>query len=104
MTKNGMVRRVGDVVPREGGFEGDHLDVRGLVGAEFTIVNLQERDGEDGPYLIVEIELEGKPAFFFTSHIAIYNKLLKCVDALPLLGMITREVGKTSRLEYFDIH
>jgi len=104
MTENGMVRRVGDVVPSGGELEGDQLNVRGLVGAEFTIVNLQERNGDNGPYLIVEIELEGKPAFFFTSHIAIYSKLLKCAGSLPLDATITQETGRMSGMEYFDIH
>jgi len=104
MTDEVGKRRVGDVAPSGRGLEGEQLNVRGLVGAEFTIVNLQERDGDNGPYLIVEIELEGKPAFFFSSHQVIYSKLLKCVDSLPLEATITQEVGKTNGREYFDIH
>ncbi len=104
MTENKGIRRVGDVVPSVGELEGDLLYVRGLVGAEFVITGIQEREGEHGQYLAVQIELDGIPAFFFTSHQAIYAKLLKCQDDLPLLATITEERGAKSGRVYFDIH
>lgn len=83
--------------------DGEQFAVRDLVGKEFSITDISEREGSTGTYLGVQIELEGTPAFFFSSHQAIYGKLLKCLDDLPLLATITENEGMTSGRTYFDI-
>jgi len=98
-----VTHRVGDIAPAGGKLEGDMLYVRGLVGAEFTITEIQERTGDNGEYLAVVIEFEGKQAFFFTSHQAIVPKLRQCIDELPLLATITEEVSDRTGRKYFDI-
>jgi len=98
------MRRVGDVAPAGEKLDGDMLYVRALVGAEFVVTGIQERRGDNGEYLAVVIELEGKQAFFFTSHQAIVPKLRKCVDDLPLLATITEEVASGTGRKYFDIY
>ena len=95
MTNRKVVRRVGDVVPTPSEMEGEQVNVRDLVGEEFVITKIAEWDGKSGPYLAVGIELGGKPAFFFSSHQAIYGKLLKCLDELPLVATITEQTAKS---------
>jgi len=99
-----VLRRVGDVAPSGSLLAGDMLYVRDLVGVEFTITEIQPRQGDNGEYLAVVIELEGKQAFFFTSYQAFVSKLRKCVDDLPLLATVTEEVAKKTGRKYFDIH
>ncbi len=103
MTEQKARRRVGDVVPSQGTLEGTQYHVRDLVGKEFEITGLAEWEGDDGPYMAVHIEIEGKVGFFFSSHVAIFRKLQQCVDALPLLATVLRKEGKASGRRYFDI-
>jgi len=79
------------------------MDVRDLEGVEFVITAIQERSGQNGEYLAVQIEVGGKPAFFFTAHQAIYPKLVACMGELPLLAAIIKSTGATSGRAYFDI-
>jgi len=41
--------------------------------------------------------------FFFSSHQAVFRKLLACKDELPLLATILEKTGKESGRKYFDI-
>ncbi len=103
MSEQKARRRVGDVAPSRAELEGTQYHVRDLVGKEFEIIGLAEWDGEQGPYMAVHIEIEGKIGFFFSSHVAIFRKLQQCVDALPLLATVLRKEGKASGRGYFDI-
>jgi len=96
-------RRVGDVVPARAELEGTMYHVRNLVGKEFLITGIAEWDGEQGPYLAVSIEIGGREGFFFSSHQAIYRKLLLCQDQLPLWATALEKEGKSSGRKYFDI-
>lgn len=90
-------------MPPRVALEGTQYQVRDLVGKEFVVTALAEWDGNDGPYLAVNIEIGDRVGFFFTSHLAIFRKLLKCEDALPLLATILEKTGKESGRQYFDI-
>lgn len=103
MSEQDRVRRVGDVVPARAELEGDQWHVRNLVGVEFTITGIAEWEGEEGPYLAVGIEIDGKEGFFFSSHQAIFRKLLLCQDELPLVATIRAREGKASGRKYFDV-
>lgn len=96
------VRRVSDVV---GGGEllGEQVKVSELVDTEFVVNSISARDGDWGPYLGVEIEVEGKEYYFFTAHQVVMSKLEKCEDQFPLLAMITVRESKESDRTYFDI-
>jgi len=96
-------RRVGDVVPSRAELEGTMYHIRDLVGKEFLITGIAEWEGEQGPYLAVSIEVGDRVGFFFSSHQAIYRKLLLCQDQLPLLATVLEKEGKTSGRKYFDI-
>jgi len=101
--KNRVARRVSNIVPMQETPKGDQIYVRNLVGEEFTITNIQEREGDSGDYLIVEIEREGENFFFFTAHQAIMPKLKRCVNDLPLLATIRQVDTARSGRSYFDI-
>jgi len=103
MTEKGEMRRVGDVAPSGSDLEGEYVYVRSLIGEEFVITDIAERVGDNGEYLAVNIERDGKRGFFFTSHQAVYRKLLACKDELPLLATIVERTGKKSGRNYFDI-
>jgi len=103
MTGESEVRRVSDVVGTTGELEGDMFYVRSLIGKEFVITNIAERQGDSGDYLAVKVVLDDKAGFFFTSHQAIYRKLLACKDELPLLATVIEREGKKSGRKYFDI-
>jgi len=94
---------VGDVVPSHAPLEGTQYQVRDLVGKEFVVTALAEWEGDNGPYLAVNIEVGDQEGFFFTSHLAVFRKLLRCQEALPLLATIVAKEGKTSGRQYFDI-
>jgi len=96
-------RRVGDVVPSRAEMEGTIYHIRDLVGKEFLITEIAEWEGEQGPYLAVSIEVGDRVGFFFSSHQAVYRKLLLCRGQLPLLATVLKKEGKTSGREYFDI-
>jgi len=103
MTEKSEMRRVGDVAPSGGDLEGEYFYVRSLIGKEFVIIGVAERVGDNGEYLAVNVTLDGEKGFFFTSHQALYRKLLACKDELPLLATIVERVGKKSGRNYFDI-
>jgi len=96
-------RRVGDVVPSRAELEGTQYHVRDLIGKEFLITGIAEWDGDDGPYLAVGIEVGDRTGFLFSSHQAIFRKLLLCQDDLPLLATVLEKTGKESGRKYFDI-
>lgn len=96
-------RRVGDVVPSRAELEGALYNVRDLVGREFEVTGIAEWEGDDGPYLAVNIRIDGQASFFFSSHQAIFRKLLLCQDKLPLLATVLKKTGKASGRTYFDI-
>jgi len=77
--------------------------VRDLVGKEFEITGMAEWEGERGPYLAVNIWIDGHMGFFFSSHQAVFQKLQLCQDDLPLLATILEKTGKESGRTYFDI-
>ena len=103
MTETSEVRRVSDVVGASEELEGDMFYVRALVGKEFVITGIGARVSENGEYLVVIIDLDGRAGFFFTSHQAVYRKLLRCKDELPLLATIVEREGRQSGRKYFDI-
>ena len=103
MSEQRARRRVGDVVPSRAELEGTQYNVRDLVGKEFEITGVAEWEGEDGPYLAVNIQVDGHMGFFFSSHQAVFRKLLLCQDELPLMATIRAKEGKRSGREYFDI-
>lgn len=103
MNEQKRTRRVGDVVPSREALEGDLCRVRDLVDKEFVITGIAEWVGSDGPYLAVGIKLDGEAGFFFSSHLAIFRKLLLCQGELPLLATILERTGKESGRKYFDI-
>jgi len=103
MAKQEVRRRVGDVVPSREGLEGAHYHLRDLVGKEFVITGIAEWEGEQGPYAAVGIEVDGHEGFFFSSHQAVFRKLLACKDELPLMATILEKTGKESGRKYFDI-
>lgn len=103
MSEQKAPRRVGDVVPSRAELEGTLYNVRDLVGKEFTIMELAEWEGDDGPYLAVNIRIDDRTGFFFSSHQAIFRKLLACKDELPLLATVLEKTGKASGRQYFDI-
>lgn len=96
-------RRVGDVAPSRAELEGMQYNVRDLVGKEFEITGIAEWEGENGPYLAVNIWIDGHMGFFFSSHQAVFRKLQQCRGALPLLATILEKTGKESGRKYFDI-
>lgn len=96
-------RRVSDVVPLRDPLDGEQAQVRELVGKEFVITQIREWEGDQGPYLAVQIEIQGKVYFFFSSHQAVMQKLLKCQGELPLLATVTKHTAKESGRDYFDI-
>jgi len=77
--------------------------IRDLVGKEFEITALAEWEGDSGPYLAVNILVDGHTGFFFSSHQAVFRKLLLCQDDLPLLATVLEKTGKASGRQYFDI-
>lgn len=103
MSEQKATRRVGDIVPSRAELEGMQYHIRDLVGKEFTITEIAEWEGELGPYAAVSIEIDGNLGFFFSSHQAVYRKLLLCMDELPLLATILERQGKASGRKYFDI-
>ncbi len=103
MSEQRARRRVGDVVPSRAELEGIQYHVRDLVGKEFEITGLHEWEGDDGPYLAVGIEINGTAGFFFSSHQAIFRKLLLCQDELPLVATILEKTAKASGRNYFDV-
>lgn len=103
MSEQKEPRRVGDVVPSHNQLEGVRWHVRDLVGKEFVVTALAEWEGDGEPYLAVNIEIGDQEGFFFTSHLAVFRKLLRCQDALPLLATILEKEGKSSGRKYFDI-
>ena len=103
MSEQKARRRVGDVVPSRNELEGIQYHLRDPVGKEFTITGIAEWEGEKGPYAAVDIEVDGQMGFFFSSHQAVYRKLLACKDELPLLATILEKTGKESGRMYFDI-
>lgn len=103
MSEQKAPRRVGDVVPSRAELEGTLYNVRDLVGKEFEITGMAEWEGDNGPYLAVNVWIDGRMGFFFSSHQAIYRKLLACKDELPLLATILEKTGKSSGRTYFDI-
>lgn len=96
-------KRVGDVATQVERFAGSSVKVRALVGKEFTITRIVELTGDDGPYLGVQIEGEGKPFFFFSSHVVIMRKLKECIGAEPLLATIVKVEVEGDGNWYFDI-
>lgn len=96
-------RRVGDVAPSRGSLLEEQYHVRHLVGKELTITGTAEWEGDDGPHLAIHIEVDGAVGLFFSSHRAIFRKLLQCQDELPLLAIILGREGKASGRKYFDI-
>jgi len=94
---------VGDIVPSRAELEGIQHHLRDLVGKEFVITGIAEWEGEQGPYAAVSIEINGRAGFFFSSHQAVFRKLLACKDELPLLATILEKTGKESGRKYFDI-
>ena len=97
------LRRVGDIAPATVELEGEKLSVRQLEGKEFVIKSIRELHGENGPYLAVQIAVDDKPLFFFTGHKVIMQKLLLCIDAVPLLATIRLVQSKDGSNEYFDV-
>jgi len=103
VTKQKAPRRVGDIVSSRAELEGTQYHLRDLVGKEFEITGIAEWEGDKGPYAAVGIEINGHAGFFFSSHLAVYRKLLACKDELPLLATILEKTGKESGRQYFDI-
>lgn len=103
MSKQRRARRVGDVVPPRAELPGVQYHIRDLVGEEFLITAMSKWEGESGPYVAASIEIKGTPGFFFSSHQAVYRKLLLCMEDLPLLATIVEREGKSSGRQYFDI-
>ena len=97
------LKRVSDVVEDRNLTEGQHVKVAQLVDKEFVIDQIQEFEGEHGPYLTVAIHSDDWRGFFFTSHKVLFRKLSQCGDSLPLLGKITRRTSDRSGQDYFDI-
>ena len=103
MSKQKALRRVGDVAPSRSQMEGTQYHLRDLVGKEFVITGIAEWEGEKGPYAAVSIDVDGREGFFFSSHLAVFQKLLVCKDDLPLLATILEKTGQESGRMYFDI-
>lgn len=103
MAEQRTARRVGDVVPSRAELEGTRYHLRDLVGKEFVITGIAEWEGEKGPYAAVSIEINDRMGFFFSSHLAVFRKLLACKDEVPLLATILEKTGKESGRQYFDI-
>lgn len=95
--------RVGDVATQGVRFDGSSVKVRALVDKEFTIQRIVEMKGDNGPYLGVQIEGEGKPFFFFSSHVVIMRKLKECIGSEPLLATIKKIEVEGDGNWYFDI-
>jgi len=103
MSATNEMRRVGDVVGWSLAMEGELFYVRDLVDREMVITGVAERSSDNGDYLAVSISLDGEKGFFFTSHQAIYQKLVACKDELPLRAVILCRQGRKSGRKYFDI-
>lgn len=95
--------RVGDVATQTQTFEGLSVKVRALEGKEFVITRIVELTGDDGPYLGVQIEGNGKACFFFSSHVVIMRKLRECIGSEPLLATIKKVEVEGDANWYFDI-
>jgi len=98
-----VYKRVSDVAPAQEPLDGEKRNVRDLIGVEFVITRIEEREGDSGEYLAVQCEFDGAPFFFFSNHQAIMPKLRKCIDAVPLLATVVESVSKTTGRSYFDI-
>lgn len=96
-------KRVSDIAPLQSPLDGEKRNVRDLVGLEFVVTRIEEREGENGEYLAVQCELDGNLFFFFSNHQAIMPKLRKCIDAVPLLATIVESKSKSTGRGYFDI-
>jgi len=72
-------------------------------GVEFTVSSIVERMGQFGEFIVVNIEVAGKPGHFLSSHEAILQKL-RAVDAsdFPLQATICKRVSH-SGYSYYDI-
>lgn len=97
-------QRVGDVAKQVERFEGSSVKVRALVDKEFTITRIVELTGDNGKYLGVQIEGEGKPFFFFSGHVVIMRKLRECIGSEPLLATIKKIEVDGDANWYFDIN
>jgi len=96
------VRRVSDVVG-SGRLPGEKVKVSELVGTEFIVNSIDERDGVWGPYLGVAITVKGEEFYFFTAHQVVMSKLMKCKHQLPLLATVMVLESRESDRTYFDI-
>lgn len=96
-------QRVSDVAIQIERFDGLSVKVRALVDKEFTITRIVALTGDEGKYLGVQIEGEGKPFFFFTHHVVVERKLRECMGSEPLLATIKKVEGEGDANWYFDI-
>lgn len=96
-----MQRRISDVAPPGIELEGNEIKLRDLIGREFVIVDADTFQGEDGPYWSVKIELDGEPAFFFSSHKVVSKQLADAVDHLPVLATVEKQGSGAPGRDYF---
>lgn len=97
------IHRVSDIAIQIKPFEGGSVKVRSLINKEFVITRIVKLTGDNGPYVGVQIVGEGKPFFFFSSHVVIMRKLIECMGSEPLLAKIKKVEVEGDANWYFDI-
>lgn len=96
-----MPRRISDVAPAGESLEGDQVKISELVGTDFEILSAVERDGEFGPYWAVQIDIDGEPFFFFSSHKVVSRQLGAAAGHLPLIATVEVREGDQPGRDYF---
>jgi hypothetical protein len=79
-------------------FEGQPVSLDDLVGKDVLFMAFEEAQGNHGPYLIIQGEVEGRLVTFTTGSIAICDKLRRAKGALPAWAKIIY-TGKYYTLE-----